>query len=149
MRRFEWMPGFDHTGLALPRRHSPLSAGYDLACAQDITLAPGALALVGTGLRVQLPEGEFLAVYARSSLAVKHRVMLANAVGVIDADYYDNVDNLGHILIALLNLGSSAVSIERGERVAQAVFTTFHVADDDRVIDARRSGGFGSTDQRV
>ena len=146
MRGFEWVPGFETNDIALPKRQTPGSAGYDLAAYDQVTLKRGAVFLVPTGVRVGLEQGEFLAVFARSSLALKHHVLLANGVGVIDADYYGNKDNLGHIMIPLINIGERDVVIGRGERIAQGVFLPFHTLPSEVFGQDSRAGGFGSTD---
>lgn len=130
--------------VALPERATTGSAGYDLAAAERCEIAAGKLCLVPTGLKVYLGAGECLAIFARSSLARRHRLILANGVGLIDADYVDNADNEGHILVPLWNLGQSAAIIEAGERVAQGVFLPYLLTAGDMPRGARR-GGFGST----
>ena len=70
---------------------------------------------------------------------------MANGVGIIDADYYNNADNEGHIMVALMNMGTEAVAIPQGERIAQGIFYNYlTVDDDDKVEKAVRGGGFGS-----
>jgi dUTP pyrophosphatase len=145
MRRFEWIPGFANKGLSLPRRQTERAAGYDLPLGEDVTIPAGEIVLAPTGVRAVCPPGEFLALFPRSSLALKSRLILANGVGVIDADYYDNPDNAGHILIPLWNLGSRDISLARGERVAQAIFLTCGTADGESRPEAARTGGFGSS----
>jgi dUTP pyrophosphatase len=141
-RRFEVLPGY--AGVALPERGTAASAGYDLAAAEEIVVPAGGVAFVPTGLRAILPEDEFLAIYARSSIATRRGLVLANGVGVVDADYAHNPDNGGHILVALRNLGTEPARIVRGERVAQAIFQRYALIDADRARGARL-GGFGST----
>ncbi|MHB1682493.1 MAG: dUTP diphosphatase [Bacilli bacterium] len=145
MRRFEWLPEIDHAGLDLPARQTAGAAGYDLCACEDMEIAPDSIALVGTGLRIMLPDGEFLAIYARSSLAVKRRLMLANSVGVIDADYFGNPGNGGHIMIPLWNFGLHPATVLRGERIAQGIIMNAGKADDDGATLCSRQGGFGST----
>lgn len=128
----------------MPRRGTPGSAGYDLAAAEDTVVPPGEVALVPTGLKVYLPPGEFLAVYIRSHLAVERGLLLANGVAVIDADYADNPQNEGHILLAVWNRGQKPVFIARGERIAQGVFSSYALAEDDSP-GSPRQGGLGST----
>lgn len=144
MRRFEVVSAYREAGVGLPRRSTPGSAGYDLAAAEDVVITPGEVALVPTGLKVYLSPGEFLAVFIRSSLAVARGLGLANGVAVIDADYADNPANEGHILLAVHNRGREAVTIRRGERVAQGVFLPFALVDGDRPGPPRH-GGLGST----
>lgn len=143
-RRFELVSAYRGRGLELPRRHTRGSAGYDLAAAEDTVLVPGQVTLVPTGLKVYLPPGGFLAVYARSSLVRKNPVLLANGVGVIDADYADNPENEGHIMVPLWNYGQVPVVIARGERIAQGIFCPYQTTEDD-LPGGERQGGFGST----
>ncbi len=146
MREFSWVPGYETAELLLPMRQTPGSAGYDLFAYDRCVVRKGSVQLVPTGVRVLLEEGEFLAIFARSSLAIKHHLMLANGVGVIDADYYGNADNLGHIMIPLFNLGQNDVIIKRGERIAQGVFMPFVTVQGETFVNRLRTGGFGSTD---
>ena len=145
MRRFEWIDGIDVSDLELPVRQTSDSAGYDLCALHDVTLAPARVTLVPTGVRARMRAGEFLALYARSSLAIRYGLFLANGVGVIDADYADNPSNHGHIMIPLLHFGEKDIRIARKERIAQGVFTAFLLTDDDSPKTQKRVGGFGST----
>ena len=93
-----------------------------------------------TGVKAYMQENEVLLVYIRSSAAFKKHLMLMNGVGVIDADYYGNAENEGHILIPIFNYGAA------GERIAQGIFTTYLTVDGDAAgHGAARTGGFGST----
>ena len=113
---------------------------------EEVTLEPGKLQLVPTGVKAYMQAGEWLGMHIRSSMAVKKRLMLVNNVGIIDADYYNNADNEGHIMLALLNMGSEPVVLPKGERVAQGIFYNYLTADgDEKVTKAVRGGGFGST----
>lgn len=148
-RFFEWVPGVDYADLELPQRQTKAAAGYDLFSIKEVRITPGNVLLVPTGVRVKLPVGEFLAIYARSSLAIKRRLMLANGVGVIDADYYDNPDNGGEILIPLFNMGVEEVLLPRGERIAQGIFMNYLTSTaEDSFLEKKRVGGFGSTGDR-
>ena len=91
---------------------------------------------------------EYLGIHIRSSLAVKHGVSLANSQGIIDSDYYNNPDNEGHILLALLNMGSTEAVLQKGERVAQGIFYKYLLCDDDQAAAQTRQGGFGSTGEK-
>lgn len=130
--------------VAVPERKTARSAGYDLAAAEDVTIAPGKVVLVPTGLKAYMGPSEVLVVSIRSSLAVKRGLMLANGIGVVDADYVDNPDNEGHIMVPIANPGSQPVQIARGKRVAQGIFLPFLTTTDD-TASGTRSGGFGST----
>lgn len=145
MSQFEWVPGFDAAGLSLPSRQTHSSAGYDLATGAHTVVRSGQICLVRTGVRIKLASDQYLALYARSSLAIRHRILLANGVGVIDADYYGNPENGGEILVPLWNMGPTDIELRRGERVAQGVLTTYLLTQGDTPVNAPRLGGFGST----
>lgn len=145
-RRFAAVTAYEGR-VTLPQRKTALSAGYDLEAAAELSVAPGEVALVPTGLKAFMGPDEVLLLMVRSSLATKRNLMLANGVGVIDADYVDNPQNEGHIMIAVVNQGTATVRIAQGERVAQGIFTRFLTTDDDQAT-GQRSGGFGSTGKR-
>ncbi|MEW4461153.1 MULTISPECIES: dUTP diphosphatase [Roseibium] len=131
--------------LPLPAYQSVLAAGLDLLAAVDgkITLAPGARALVPTGLAMALPAGFEAQVRPRSGLAAKHGVTVLNTPGTIDADYR------GEVKVILINLGDAPFEISRGDRIAQMVIAPVLQADivEVEVLSEteRGSGGFGST----
>jgi dUTP pyrophosphatase len=137
------LPGADD--VPLPSYMSELAAGADLCAAVDeaLTLAPGARALVPTGLSIALPPGFEAQVRPRSGLALRDGVTCLNAPGTIDADYR------GPIGVILANLGSAPVTIKRGDRIAQIVIAPVSRAQFDVVEElpesVRGNGGFGST----
>lgn len=145
MRKFEVVTQFAHLNPIIPKRQTESSAGYDLSAVTDITLEPGKITLIPTGIKVMMQHDEVLMIYPRSSLAIKKGLMMSNSVGVIDADYYGNPDNEGHIMIPLYNTTSQPVNIKAFERVAQGVFTKYLKTTDDEVVSIKRSGGFGSS----
>jgi len=145
-RRFAPVAGFEGR-VSLPSRKTARSAGYDMESAESVDVPAGKVALIPTGLKAYMGGDEVLLLSIRSSLAVKRSLMLANGVGVIDADYADNPDNEGHILIAVHNHGSEPVHVAKGERVAQGIFVHFLTTVDD-VAGGARTGGFGSTGSR-
>lgn len=134
-------------GLPLPAYQSSLAAGFDLTAAvpegAPLTIAPGARALVPTGLAFALPEGFEAQVRPRSGLAMKHGLTVLNSPGTIDADYR------GEVQILLINLGADSIVIPRGMRIAQCVIATVTRATFAMATSldqtARGSGGFGST----
>ncbi len=137
-RGFEIIDGRE--GVRLPRRATALSAGYDLESAADAVLERGRIVLVPTGLKAFMHEDEFLAIYIRSSLALKHGIILVNGVGVIDADYE------GEILLPMMRMIDGEFRIEKGMRIAQGIFRKYLTVDGDRIgLGAARHGGFGST----
>jgi dUTP pyrophosphatase len=130
--------------LPLPSPATAGAAGLDLRSAEaDFDLEPGAIHLVGTGLRVEIPEGYEGQVRPRSGLAVRYGVTVANAPGTIDSDYR------GEIRVALIHLGKDALRIHRGDRIAQIVFApvaAVTVEERTELSDsARGTDGFGST----
>ena len=139
-------------GLPLPAYQSDGAAGMDLlaAVAKDkpLTLAPGARALVPTGLVLELPKGCEAQVRPRSGLALRHGVTVLNSPGTIDSDYR------GEVGVLLVNLGDEPFAIRRGERIAQLVVQRVERAAaraaSKRIAETRRgAGGFGSTGTRA
>ena len=146
IRGFEKVAKYADIDSPMPERKTELSAGYDFCLPEEVTLEPGKLQLVPTGVKAYMQAGEWLGMHIRSSMAVKKHLMLVNNVGIIDADYYNNTDNEGHIMLALLNMGQEKVVLPKGERVAQGIFYTYLTADgDEKVAKSVRGGGFGST----
>ena len=129
--------------LALPRRATEGSAGYDFFAPAELSLAPGAELLVPTGVRARIDAGWVLTLFPRSGLGFKYRLQLNNTVGIVDADYA-MADNEGHIFIKLTNAGPRPLTVPAGKAFAQGVFLPFGLTEDDDAGD-RRSGGFGST----
>jgi dUTP pyrophosphatase len=140
-RGFEAVTGYEE--VTLPTRATRGSAGYDLAVAEDVILAPGESKVFSTGLCAYMLSDEYLAIHVRSSLGIKHRITLSNATGIVDSDYIQS-DNGGHIMMALTNNGSDVFQAAKGDRVAQGIFMKYLVADGDNVT-AERNGGIGST----
>jgi dUTP pyrophosphatase len=132
-------------GLPLPAYATDGAAGMDLLAAVDlpVALAPGARALIPTGLRIALPHGYELQVRPRSGLALRHGIVLPNSPGTIDEDFR------GELQVIVMNAGDAPFTIERGMRIAQAVLAPLVRAawrEVDALADtARGHGGFGST----
>jgi dUTP pyrophosphatase len=146
LRGFEKIAKYAEVDFKMPERKTQKSAGYDFCLPEDVVLEPGKLQLVPTGIKAYMQDGEYLGMHIRSSMAVKKRIMLVNNVGIIDADYYNNADNEGHIMLALLNTGNEPLALPKGECVAQGIFYNYLVADGDADSEkAVRGGGFGST----
>jgi dUTP pyrophosphatase len=139
------LPHFE--GLGLPAYETTGSAGMDVRAAvpegEPMVLAPGARAMVPTGLSVAIPEGYEIQVRPRSGLAAKHGLTCLNTPGTIDSDYR------GEIKVILINLGAEPFTIARGERIAQLVLapvTRLAWAETDSLdATSRGAGGFGST----
>jgi len=129
-------------GLDLPERATAGAAGADLRAAAEVTLEPGARALVPTGFAIALPEGYEAQVRPRSGLALKHGVTVLNAPGTIDADYR------GEIGVILVNHGDAPFRVAKGDRIAQLVVapvTMAHFAEGPLPDGTRGEAGFGST----
>jgi dUTP pyrophosphatase len=133
-----------HPSLALPSYQTSGAVGFDLAAAADTTIAPGAVVLVPTGLVVKVPDGHFLGVFARSSTPLKKGLMVANGVGIVDADYCGPDDE---IKIEVFNFTAVPVQVKAGERLAQGVLIPFVRADWREETSSTRParGGFGTT----
>ena len=100
--------------------------------------------LVSTGMKCKLDPGSFLQLSVRSSSPLKYWLMLANGVGIIDADYYNNPDNEGEIFLQIYNLSPFNIQIKEGEAIGQGIILPYGVTEDD-VVTGDRTGGFGST----
>ena len=134
-------------GLALPAYETADAAGMDLRAAVEesapVMLAPGARAMVPTGLAIAIPPGYEAQVRPRSGLAAKHGITCLNSPGTIDADYR------GEVKVILINLGQEPFVIKRGERIAQMIIAPVTRAELTVVSELdetkRGAGGFGST----
>lgn len=146
MRKFEVCKGFENGDVVIPNRATKKSAGYDLRSLISYDLKPSERYTFPTGLKASMEEDEVLYIFIRSSMAIKKGVRLSNSVGVIDADYYSNKDNDGHIMISLFNFSNDVVHIEKGDRIAQGIFMKYLCVDDDIAV-CEREGGFGSTNK--
>ena len=135
----------ENTDIPLPRYMTPQSAGMDICAAikNDVVLDKGAFTLIPTGFAIALPCGFEAQIRPRSGLAAKHGIGLINSPGTIDPDYR------GEIMIAVINLGSAAYTIRRGDRIAQMVIKKVYFAGlkvVEKLDETRRNtGGFGHT----
>ena len=128
----------------LPRYESDGAAAFDLAAAADLTVEAGQVALVPTGLVIEVPPGMFLGIFARSSTPLKRGLMVANGVGIVDQDYCGPDDE---VKIAVLNFTSAPVRVSAGDRIAQGMLLPINRVtwDEVDVIRSDSRGGFGST----
>ena len=130
--------------MSLPGYGTSESAGFDLAASHDVVVPAGQIALVRTGLVIEVPTGYFLGIFARSSTPLKRGLLVANGVGVIDPDYCGPNDE---VMIQVLNFTPHDVSVTRGDRLAQGIVlpaprVTWQEVSE--IKDATR-GGFGVT----
>lgn len=162
-RGFEVVSKFKNKDINLPVRKTNASAGYDFEAAESLIVpsiwkvlaekvfigeATGLKAtLIPTGIKSYMLDDEYLQLSIRSGTALKTGLILANGVGVVDSDYYNNPDNEGHIMFPVHNLGFRDKLIKKGERIGQGLFLKYLKVDDD-ISDGTRTGGFGSTDKK-
>ena len=161
-RGFEIVSKFKKKDINLPVRKTNASAGYDFEAAESLIVpsiwkvlaekvfvgeATGLKAtLIPTGIKSYMLDDEYLQLSIRSGTALKTGLILANGVGIVDSDYYNNPDNEGRIMFPVHNLGFKDKLIKKGERIGQGLFLNYLKADDD-MSDGVRTGGFGSTDK--
>lgn len=165
MRRFEVIKTENPEDITKPKRSTGASAGYDFCAKDTITITSiwkqmakffiGGIfisdtttkiepTLIKTGIKACFENDEVLKLYNRSSNPFKKGLILANSVGVVDSDYYNNPDNDGEIMFAFYNFFPFDVTINKGDKIGQGVFEKFLITDDDEAK-GERSGGFGST----
>ncbi|MGI6154741.1 MAG: dUTP diphosphatase [Enterococcus lemanii] len=163
-RGFEVVTAYQNKEIQLPQRATHHAAGYDFEAAAEIVipsiwkqvltrkigqesdnkkLKP---TLVPTGIKAYMGDDEYLQLANRSSNPLKRFLSLANGIGVIDSDYYNNADNEGHIMFQFTNFGLADMVIKKGERIGQGIFLPFLKADQDQTT-TERTGGFGSSNQ--
>ena len=130
--------------VGLPAPATGRAAGFDLASSVDIEIPAGGIRLVGTGLVIGVPDGYFLGIFARSSTPLKRGLIVANGVGVIDADYCGPADE---IKIQVLNVTDAPVKVVKGDRLAQGIVLPCPRIEWEEVTEmaAPTRGGFGST----
>lgn len=134
-----------HPNADLPTYQSDGAAGFDLAASEASIVRPGEVTLIPTGLVIQAPPGYFLAIVARSSTPLKRGLMVANGVGIVDADYCGPTDE---VKIEVFNFTQQPVHIARGDRLAQGLFIPVARARwEESTGDLRENsrGGFGAT----
>jgi dUTP pyrophosphatase len=128
----------------LPGYGTSEAAGFDLAASHDVVVQPGQIALVRTGLIIEVPAGHFLGIFARSSTPLKRGLLVANGVGVIDPDYSGPTDE---VMVQVLNFTQAEVRVQRGDRLAQGIVLPAPRVTWDEVEAIRPAtrGGFGAT----
>ena len=147
MRGFELIEGMNGE---LPIKATVHSAGVDFIASSDITIPAfrfkGKATLVPTGVKAFMQNDEYLQIFARSSIPVNLGLIMSNGVGIVDADYYNNEKNEGHIMIEFNNLTNEHITIKKGTRIAQGIFNKIlPVTHGVRIKNDIRNGGFGST----
>ena len=130
----------------LPKRMTAYSAGYDFLAIEGFTIKPGEIKKIPTGYKATFGTDEMLMILVRSSMGFKYNVRMTNQVGIIESDYYNNIDNEGHMFVSLQNEGDKDFVVKKGEGYAQGIFTKFLICDDD-ITTNERQGGLGSTNK--
>ena len=118
----------------LPKRGTKNAAGYDFYSLYDYTLRPGEIMKIPTGVKVCMEEDDVLFLIDRSSMGFKYNVRMCNQVGVIDADYYNNNDNEGHMWIKIQNEGDKDYIVKKGQAMIQGILTKYLKVDNEEEI---------------
>lgn len=149
LRGFEIAKGYEDKDIHMPVRKTKNSAGYDVEAASDIVIEPYKNGmkptLIPTGLKAYCQDDEYYILVNRSSGPKKGFVM-ANSIGIIDADYYGNDSNDGHFYFQYWNFGDKPLEIKKGDVIGQVIFQKYLTVDDDNAT-GMRTGGFGSTNK--
>lgn len=168
---FKKVKRFENENIKMPVRATKHSAGYDMFVAEDIVIYPiadviGSVpksnkpetldavieryknarpTLVSTGVKCYLAEGQYLKLVSRSSIPLKTWLICGNSVGIIDADYADNVQNDGEIFFEVINLSNTPILLQKGDKICQGIICRYDTFDSEEIPKEERSGGFGST----
>ena len=149
LRGFEIAKGYEDKDIQLPVRKTKNSAGYDVEAASDIVIEPYKNGmkptLIPTGLKAYCQDDEYYILVNRSS-GPKKGLVMANSIGIIDADYYGNESNDGHFYFQYWNFGDKPLEIKKGDVIGQVIFQKYLTVDDDNAT-GMRTGGFGSTNK--
>lgn len=150
-RGFEIAKGYEDKGINLPVRKTKFAAGYDVEAAEDVVIPvyhPGIKpTLIPTGLKAYCGEDEYFMLVNRSS-GPKKGFLMANSIGIVDHDYYNNEGNDGHFYFQYFNCGSEDLVIHKGDVIGQVIFQKYLITDNDEPENSIRTGGFGSTDKK-
>lgn len=136
-----------YTNIELPNRATKGSAGYDLKSPLALKIPFGTNKKIPTGIKCNIKDGWVLTIVPRSSFGFKYGINLTNTIGIIDSDYYNNINNEGHIFVKLSNTDNSfnkELWINQNESFCQGIFLPFGITEDDKT-DSKRVGGIGST----
>ena len=149
-RGFEIAKGWEDRDINFPVRKTLHAAGYDVEAAEDTVIPPFERGckptLIHTGLKAYCQDNEWYMLANRSSNPGKKKLVLANGIGIIDADYYGNPDNDGEFMYAYYNMSNEDVVIKKHDVIGQLVFMSYLTVDNDSA-EGVRTGGFGSTDK--
>lgn len=151
MRKFEVVKDefikYGVTEITLPKRATKTSVGYDFYSPIDAVIKPKESLLIWTNVKAMF-EPDVALVLAVTSGMGKHNITLANAIGVIESDYYGNISNDGNLGFRLYNFGNEDYVIKKGDKIGQGLFFHFLTVDNEVPPTAQRTGGFGSTNKQ-
>lgn len=125
-----------------PEPKEPYTLSEVAALVKQVKAKPS---LVSTGVKCHLEPGYYLELSVRSSTPLKHWLILANGVGIIDADYCDNPDNEGEIFFQIINMSPFNIYLKKGDIIGQGIIKKYYLTDNDVANEVERVGGFGST----
>lgn len=149
-RGFEIAKGYEDKDIHLPVRKTKYAAGYDVEAAEDVIIPvykPGVKpTLIPTGLKAYCEPDEFFMLVNRSS-GPKKGFLMANSIGIVDHDYYNNEGNDGHFYFQYFNCSDKEITVHKGDVIGQVIFQKYLIVDNDNPEDKIRTGGFGSTDK--
>ena len=147
---FEVVKGYEDKDIHLPVRKTKYAAGYDVEAAEDVIIPvykPGIKpTLIPTGLKAYCEPDEFFMLVNRSS-GPKKGFLMANSIGIVDHDYYNNEGNDGHFYFQYFNCSDKEITVHKGDVIGQVIFQKYLIVDNDNPEDKIRTGGFGSTDK--
>ena len=127
---------------SLPVRDSIATAGYDFILINDVEIKPNEIIKIPTGVKSYYENDEVLLIVVRSSTGFKYNIRLVNQVGVIDADYYNNKDNEGHIFVKIQNEGDKTVKFKAGDAIAQGIFMKYLTTKNDNYLGKDRGSDY-------
>ena len=144
MRKFEKVERVKDIEFNLPKRSTKYSGGYDFYAIENIKLEPNKINFIKTGVKPKMESDEVLLLFNRSSNPIKKNIILSSGVNVIDADFYNNIENEGEISVIAQITCNECVHIKKGEKICQGVFMKYLLTEDDDSKEERTSG-IGST----
>lgn len=144
MAKFELIKKYHNCSNLLPVRETAGSAGYDFKAAESVAVVGRKIVVVHTGVKVKLDKNQFLLVANRSSNPIKRGLILANSVGIIDSDYYNNASNEGEIMGMFYNISDKPYTIHKDDHIMQGIILNYNTVQKDKAVKLR-TGGIGST----
>ena len=150
MRKFEVVKDefikYEAKDIVLPKRATRTAVGYDFYSPIDIVVKPKESELIWTNVKAMFEDDVALVLAVTSGMG-KHNITMANAIGVIESDYYGNISNDGNLGFRLYNFGNADYVIKKGDKIGQGFFFHFLTVDNEEAPTAQRAGGFGSTNK--